>query len=140
MHPTKVLCYARYRCIVTWMECFHTHFKCCTNFKSLIYGVPNADQPETAPQNHCKITCIRSDVVLSRSLIITTRITQLEHKTIYLQYHYNSHSSTELIIAVARNFTHHKNLPSSADSAKCKTFMSFLKRGRRRTFSNRLQC
>ena len=81
----KVLCYARYKCIVTWMECFHTHFKCCTNFKSLIYGVPNADQPKTVPQNHCKITCIRSDVVLSRSLIITTGITQLEHKIIYLQ-------------------------------------------------------
>ena len=140
MHPTKVLCYARYKCIVTWMECFHTHFKCCTNFKSLIYGVSNADQPETAPQNHCKITGIRSDGVLSYSLIITTRITQLEHKTIYLQYHYSYHSSTYLIIAVDRNFTHRKNLPLSADLANGKTFISISRRGRRRTFGNRLQC
>ena len=74
-----MLCYARYKCIVTWMECFHTHFKCCTNFKSLVYSVSNTDQPKTAPQNHCKITCIHSDLVLSCSLITTTKIMQLKH-------------------------------------------------------------
>ena len=42
-----------------------------------------------------------SDLVLSHSLIITTRIMQIKHKTIYLQYHYNYHSSTYLTIAVA---------------------------------------
>ena len=81
---------ASLKCIVTWIECFHTHFKCCTNFESLIYGVSNTDQPETAPRNHCKITCIHSDLVLSWSLFTTTRITQ---KSIKL-YIYNITTAT----------------------------------------------
>ena len=32
-----------------------------------------------------------SVLVLSWSLITTTRITQIKHKIIYLQYHYNYH-------------------------------------------------